>query len=63
VDRAFWVESKSFLQYKAASGELKRGNTCEPVFSPRRRLPLLLNYIARGEIVTAVYIHKALAKI
>ncbi len=31
--------------------------------SPGRRLPPSLNYVPRGETVTAAYLHKALAKI
>jgi hypothetical protein len=42
VDKAFWDETKSFLQYKGASVELKRANTPVNQFfqSPTRRLPL-----------------------
>jgi hypothetical protein len=65
VDKAFWDETKSFLQYKAASVMLRRGKIPVDQFfqSPRRRLLLLLNYVPRGKTVTAAYIHKALAKI
>jgi hypothetical protein len=53
VDKAFWGESKSFLQYKAASVELKRGKTLVNQFyqSPRRQPPP--NYFRRSETVTA----------
>jgi hypothetical protein len=65
VEKAFWDETKSFLQSKVASVALKRGKT--PVNwdfqSPRRQPPLSLNYVPRGETVTATYLHKALAKI
>jgi hypothetical protein len=41
VDKEFWVETKSFLQYKAASLALKKGKTpVNWIFqSPRRRPP------------------------
>jgi hypothetical protein len=40
VDKAFWDETKSFLQYKGASVELKRAKTPVNQFfqSPTRRL-------------------------
>jgi hypothetical protein len=65
VDKAFWDETKSFLQYNVASVELKRGKTPVNQFfqSPRRRPPPPPNYVPRGETVTAAYVHKALAKI
>jgi hypothetical protein len=68
VDKAFWDETKSFLQYKGASVELKRAKTPVNQFfqSPtydRRQLPLPPNYAPRGKTVTSAYIHKALAKI
>ncbi len=69
VDKAFWEDTKSFLQYKAASVELKRAKTrLGTIFfnhleDDRRRLLLPLNYTPRGKTVTAAYIHKALAKI
>jgi hypothetical protein len=39
VDKAFWDETKSFLQYKGASVELKRAKTPVNQFfqSPTRR--------------------------
>jgi hypothetical protein len=41
VDKAFWDETKSFLQYKGASVELKRAKTPVNQFfqSPTRRPP------------------------
>ncbi len=65
VDKAFWDETKSFLQYKGAPVELKRAKIPVNQFfqSPRRRPPPPLNYTPRGKTVTAAYIHKALAKI
>jgi len=65
LDKAFWDETKYFLQYKAASVELKRGKTPVNQFFqfPGRRLPPPPNYIPMGETVTAAYIHKALTKI
>jgi hypothetical protein len=65
MDKTFWDETRSFLQYKAASVELKRRKTPVNQFfqSPRREPPPLPNYFPRGKTVTAVYIHKALAKI
>ena len=65
VDKAFWDETKSFLQYKGASVELKRAKTPVNQFFqfPGRRLLPPLNYVPRGKTVTAAYIHKALAKI
>jgi hypothetical protein len=65
VDNAFWDETKSFLQYKAALVELKGGKTPVNQFfqSPGRRLPMPPNYVPRGKTVIAAYIHKALAKI
>jgi hypothetical protein len=65
VDKAFWDETESFLKYKAASLELKRGKTRVNQFFqfPGRRLLPPLNYVPRGKTVTAAYIHKALAKI
>jgi hypothetical protein len=68
VDKAFWDDPKSFLQYKGASVELKRAKTPVNQFfqSPtrrHRRLPLPPNYAPRGETITSAYIHKALAKI
>jgi hypothetical protein len=41
VDKAFWDKTKSFLQYKGASVELKRAKTPENQFfqSPTRRPP------------------------
>ncbi len=62
VDKAFWDNTKSFLQYKAASVELKRGKTPVKLFfqSPRRWPPPPPNYAPRGKTVTAAYIHKAL---
>jgi hypothetical protein len=63
-DKAFWDETKSFLQYKASSVELKRGKTPVNQFfhSPWRRPPPLPNYVPRGKTVTAAYIHKALQR-
>ncbi len=60
MDKAFWDETKSFLQYKAASVELKRRKTPVNQFfrSPRRQPPPLPNYCPRDKTVTAVYIHK-----
>jgi hypothetical protein len=65
VNKAFWDETKTFLQYKAASVELKRGKTPVNQFvqSPGRRPPPPPNYVPRGKTITEVYIHKALAKI
>jgi hypothetical protein len=68
MDKAFWDETKSFLQYKGASVELKRAKTPVNQFfnhqqDDRRRLPLPPNYAPRGETVTSADIHKALAKI
>jgi hypothetical protein len=66
VNNAFRDEIKSFLQYKAASVELKRYKKT-PVNqffqSPGRWPPPPPNYVPRGKTVTAPYIHKALAKI
>jgi hypothetical protein len=41
MDKAFWDETKSFLQYKGASVELKRSKTPVNQFfqSPTRRPP------------------------
>ncbi len=41
VDKSFWDETKSFLQYKGASEELKRAKTPVNQFfqSPTRRPP------------------------
>ncbi len=65
VDKAFWDNTKSFLQYKATSVQLKRGKTPVNQFfqSPRRWLPQPPNNTPRGKTFTAAYIHKALAKI
>ncbi len=68
MDKAFWDETKSFLQYKGASVELKRAKIPVTIFfnhqeDDRRRPPLPPNYAPRGKTVTAAYIHKALAKI
>ncbi len=68
VDKAFWVETKSFLQYKGASVELKRAKTPANHFfqSPTRRLPqtdAAAELRPKGQTVTSAYIHKALAKI
>ncbi len=65
VDKAFWDETESFLQNKAASVELKREKTPVNQFcqSPRRWPPPPPNYAPRGKTVTAAYIHKALVKI
>jgi hypothetical protein len=62
--RHFGTIPSNFLQYKAASVELKRGKTPVNQFfqSPGRRLPPPSNYVLRSETVTAAYIHKALAK-
>jgi hypothetical protein len=68
VDKIFWDKTKSFLQYKGASVELKRAKHLGTIFfnhqkDNRRRPPLPPNYAPRGKTVTAAYIHKALAKI
>jgi hypothetical protein len=68
VDKALCDETKSFLQYKGASVELKRAKTpVNPSFfnhqqEDRRQLTLPPNYAPRGKTVTSAYIHKALAK-
>jgi hypothetical protein len=67
VDKEFWDETKSFLQYKGALVDLKRAKTPVNQFfnhqqDDRRRLPLPPNYAPRGETVTSAYIHKALAQ-
>jgi hypothetical protein len=66
VEKAFWDETTSFLQYKATSLALKRGKTAVNwIFQSPTRQPLPLpNYVPMGETDTAAYcIHKALAKI
>jgi hypothetical protein len=51
VEKAFWDETKSYLQSKVASVALKRGKTPGNwIFqSPRRQPPPSLNYVPRGE--------------
>ncbi len=62
MDKAFWDETKSFLQYKGASVELKESkNTCEPVFSITNKMTAADCRCLRT--VTSADIHKALAKI
>ena len=65
VDKAFLDKTKSFLQYNAASVEVKRGKTPVNQFfqSSRRWPPPPPNYAPRGETASAAYIHKALEKI
>jgi hypothetical protein len=50
VEKAFWDETKSFLQSKAASVALKRGkNTCKLDFSLSNKIqPPSPNYVPRG---------------
>jgi hypothetical protein len=65
VEKAFWDETKSFLQPKAASVVLQREETpVNWIFQSQRRRPLpSRKYVPRGKTVIAAYIHKALAKI
>jgi hypothetical protein len=68
VDKAFWDETKSFLQYKGASVEQREQKHLGTIFfnhqkDDRRRPQLPPNYAPRGKTVTAAYIYKALAKI
>ncbi len=68
VDKAFWDKTKSFLEYKGVSVELKRAKTPVNQFlnhqqDDSRRLALPPNYAPRGKTVTSAYIHKALEKI
>ncbi len=64
VEKAFWDETKSFLQSKVASVALKIGKTTVNwIFQSPIRHSRPPNYVPRGETVTAAYPHKALAKI
>ncbi len=67
MEKAFWDETKTFLQSKVASVALKRGKTpVNWIFqSPTRHgcHHRTTRYVPRGETVTAAYLHKALAKI
>ncbi len=64
VDKAFWDETKSFLQYNAALVEKREENTCEPVFSiTTKTTATTAELCPKGKTVTAAYIHKPLGKI
>ncbi len=68
MDKAFWDETKSFLQYKGVSVELKRAKTPVNQFFPSPRIGLPPTAAAtklrrNGKTVTAAYSNKALAKI
>ncbi len=65
MEKAFWDETKSFLQSKVVSVALMRGKTtCELDFSISNKTePPSPNYVPRGKTVTAAYLHKALATI
>jgi hypothetical protein len=68
VDKAFWDETKSFLQYKGASVELKSAKTPGNHFfqSPKRRPPLTTaaaELRPKGQNRYCSFNHKAIAKI
>ncbi len=64
VDKAFWDETKSFLQYNAALVEKREEkHLWTSFFNHLERLPPQPNYVPRGKTVTAAYIHKPLENI
>jgi hypothetical protein len=68
VDKAFWDETKSFLQYKGASLELKRAKTpVNQFFKSQTRRPPPTATAAElrptGKTVILAHINNALAKI
>ncbi len=69
MDKTFWDETKSFLQYKGASVELKSAKTPGNHFfqSPKKRPPpttaAAVLRLKGQKTVTAAYIRKAQAKI
>ncbi len=64
VDKAFWEENKSFLQYNAALVEKREEKHLWTSFfnhhEDDRHHP---NYVPRDKTVTAAYIHKPIEKI
>jgi hypothetical protein len=64
-EKAFWGETKSFLQSKAASVALKRGKKTPVnwIFNLQQDNAAVAELRPQGKTVTATYLHKALAKI
>jgi hypothetical protein len=64
VEKAFWDETKSFLQSKATSVALKRGKTSVNwIFNLQQDTTAVTELRPQQQNVIAAYLHKALAKI